>query len=216
MILLVEDDTNFRNMIKHIIKKTFDVEIEEASNGEDALSKIAKDKYSLYLIDINMPKMNGFELVKEIRNISSSPIIFITGHSSTDNKIKAHSHDVNWVIEKVPFSPEYIKGIIKKYINNFYKYKKLTINFDSFKVVVNNTELKLTKKEFEILELLIKNKNKIIEREKIINNIWGYSTVDKRTIDSHVKNLRSKLSEYSLCIVCKQSIGYKWEEEKII
>ncbi len=222
-ILIVDDNKQITKILYEYVSKEGYTPI-IAFDGEEALEKFRTEAPDILLLDVMMPKKDGFEVCREIRKQSSVPIIMITARSEDFEKIMGLSIGADDYIVK-PFSPgEVIARIaaIMRRINyktdgkNILRYSNIEVNLADYKVSIDNQEVMLTKKEFEILWLLITNSGKVFSRENLLNSVWGYDYFgDNRTVDSHIKRLRAKLDEYEhTCWDIKTvwGVGYKFEE----
>ncbi len=215
MILIVEDTEHIRKLVKVILKNE-NIDIEEAVTGEEALNKIQQgNKYELILMDIMLPKIDGINTTKKIREITETPIIFLTVLSDEKSQITAYEAGADGYITK-PFSKEILKSIVIRYVFKsgiVKKYGDLEINKKSGKVLMNKKEIYLTIKERDILFYLEENIGIVKTREQIISGVWGYDfTGTDRTVDKHLTRLREKLGNCSKYIKTVKAIGYKFEE----
>ena len=218
-ILIVDDEEGIRKVIKeYCINENY--ETDESSNGKEALEKLKTNDYDLLILDIMMPEMDGFSMLKDLPEDRKIPTIVLSARGEEYDKLSGFDLGIDDYVTK-PFSPKEliarIKAIqkrIKKTLPDIYKYKDLEINFPSHTVKINNKELELTPKEFDILTYLIKNKNIAISREQLLSNVWGYDFYgDDRTVDTHIKMLRNNLGIYRDNIITVRGIGYKYVEE---
>ena len=219
-VLIVDDEAGIRDVIKeYCLFENFDVL--EAEDGENALT-LVKDNSDIDLIvlDIMMPKMDGYTTLKKIRKISNVPVIMLSARSEEYNKLLSFELGVDDYVTK-PFSPKEliarIKAITSRGIvsnTDKYVYKTLVIDFLGHKVTIDDKELKLTPKEYELLVLFVENKSIALSRETLLSKVWGYDFFgDDRTIDTHIKMLRNNLGEYRDLIKTVRGMGYKFEEE---
>lgn len=217
-ILVVDDEVRMRKLIKDYFKRE-GFEVSEADNGITALDTFSKGSFDLIILDIMMPFMDGYAVCKEIRKKSSIPIIFLTAKSEDEDKLTGYSLEADDYMTK-PFSPKILvakaKAIIKRNIglndNNKIIINGIEIDEASYRVTVNGEELTLSKKEYEILLYFLKNKNIVLTRENLIENIWGYDFEGEiRTVDTLVKRLREKLLDKADMIVTVRGVGYKFE-----
>ena len=219
-ILIVDDEAGIRDVIKeYCLFENF--EVLEAEDGENALT-IVKDNSDIDLIvlDIMMPKMDGYTTLKEIRKVSNMPVIMLSARSEEYNKLLSFELGVDDYVTK-PFSPKELIARIKAITsrgNNIntdkYVYKALVIDFLGHKVTIDDNEIKLTPKEYELLVLFVENKSIALSRETLLSKVWGYDFFgDDRTIDTHIKMLRNNLGEYRDLIKTVRGMGYKFEEE---
>lgn len=214
MVLLVEDTLNMRKLISTILKSE-NIEVDEAADGEEALEKLENgNKYSLLLVDIMMPKLNGLELTKEIRKFSQVPIIFITALSDEKSQVLAYDAGADGYITK-PFPKQLLISIVTRYLKKTKvnkRYGELEIEEKGKKITLKGNEIDFPPKEREILMYLIDNENTVVTREQIITSVWGYSFIgNDRVIDNHIKKLRQRLGEYSKFIKTVKLVGYKFE-----
>ncbi len=217
-ILIVDDEEAIRTMVRRFLEKA-SFNVIEAENGKKALEifKNRKD-IELVLLDLMMPEMNGYEVCKEIRKDSNVPIVILTAKDTEVDELKGFSIGADEYITK-PFSPKIliarIESILRRLdnINNeIIEYKGITLDPVKREVKVEDKRIYLSLKEFELLEFFMKNKGIALEKEKILNNVWNYDYLgDSRTIDTHVKTLRSKLEEKRELIQTVWGIGYKFE-----
>lgn len=219
-ILVVDDEEMIREVIKeYCLYENFD--IDESSNGKDALEKVLNNKYDLMVLDIMMPKMDGFTMLKQIPKEKQIPTIILSARGEEYDKLYGFDLGIDDYLTK-PFSPKEliarIKAVVSRTSKNLptlYKYKTLEINFSAHTLKIDNNIINITPKEFEILTYLIENKNIAISREQLLSNLWGYDYFgDDRTIDTHIKMLRNNLDKYRFLIKTIRGIGYKFSDEK--
>lgn len=215
MILIVEDTEHIRKLVKAILKNE-NIDVKEAVTGEEAINKIQQgNKYELILMDIMLPKIDGINTTKKIREITETPIIFLTALSDEKSQVIAYEAGADGYITK-PFSKEILKSIVIRYVFKsgiVKKYEDLEINKKSGKILINKKEITLTIKERDILFYLEENRGIVKTREQIILGVWGYDfTGTDRTVDKHLTRLREKLGDCSKYIKTVKAIGYKFEE----
>ena len=216
-ILVVEDDKIIREGICEYLSE-FGYEMYEAEDGRKALD-IFKDKdINLIILDIQIPLLNGLEVLKEVRKESKIPILMLTAFSDEEYKISAFSSLADGYIEK-PFSLPVLKvridSLIKRYYNEVEKfiYKDLEVNFSSYTAKVKDEFIDVNAKELEILKYLLENEGHVLTRNQIIDNVWK-ETEDipfDRVIDVYIKELRKKLKLD--CIITIRNVGYKLERK---
>jgi len=216
-ILVVEDDKVIREGICEYLSE-FGYEMYEAEDGRKALD-IFKDKdINLIILDIQIPLLNGLEVLKEVRKESKIPILMLTAFSDEEYKISAFSSLADGYIEK-PFSLPVLKVRIDSLIKRYYKevekfiYKDLEVNFSSYTAKVKNEFIDVNAKELEILKYLLENEGHVLTRNQIIDNVWK-ETEDipfDRVIDVYIKELRKKLKLD--CIITIRNVGYKLERK---
>ncbi|NCC79249.1 MAG: response regulator transcription factor, partial [Clostridia bacterium] len=199
-ILIVEDEKRLRDLLRdYLLKEQYTVDL--ASNGEEGLEKSLETDYDLILLDVMMPFMDGFDMLKELRKKKDTRVFIITAKSMDDDFVEAYSIGADDFIAK-PFSPkilvlkinnlfsrlEYEKDELKDHV-----YGRLRLNEKSQRVFVDEEEISLSKKEFELLLLFTSNEDIVLSRDTIIEKVWGYDYEgDLRTIDTSIKRLREK------------------------
>ena len=220
-ILIVDDEENIRKVIREYL------EFEgflcfEASTGEEAIKMCKENSYDLIVLDIMMPKIDGFTVAKEIRKKQSVPIIMLSARSEEYDKLYGFDVGIDDYVTK-PFSPKELVARIKANLkrntimNEEISYLGLKIDTLGHNVYVDNKKINLTNKEYELLLYLIKNKNIVLTREQILNNVWNMDYLgEERTIDTHIKTLRSLLGKYKTLIVTVRGVGYKFEENELV
>lgn len=219
-ILVVDDESRMRKLVKDFLERE-GYQVIEAGDGEEALECFYKHKnIDLIVLDVMMPKMNGWEVCEEIRVNSKVPIIMLTAKSEEKDELKGFNLGVDEYISK-PFSPKILVARITAILrrsNVLETEEKLdvngiVINKGAHTVAINNEFIELSYKEFELLCYFIENKGLALSREKILNNVWNYDYFgDARTIDTHVKKLRSKMGDKGEMIKTIWGMGYKFEE----
>jgi len=213
-ILLVEDDENINNAVRTFLSG-MDYIVDACTCGNDALTKFYDNSYHLAILDIMLPGINGHELLREFRKLNNTPVLMMTALSDDDNQIKAFDAEADDYVTK-PFKMQiFLKrveallrrsGALSKDIN----YGKLILTPEDYRAVYDGLELTLTLKEFEILMLFVKNKNKTLPHETILTRVWGYDfDGGESTVHTHIKNLRAKLPENIIKTV--RGIGYRLE-----
>ena len=217
-ILIVDDEDKIRELIR-VNLEIVGYNCSEASDGNEALEIVDSVKPNLVLLDIMLPGKDGFELVDSFtkRNI---PVIFLTAKDSTIDKVKGLKLGAEDYITK-PFDPMELLARVEVVLrrssktNETFKYKNLEIDFNERTVLMNGEEVELTTKEFDLLEVLIRNKNLALSREKLLEMVWGYEYLgDTRTIDIHITRLRKKLDlEDSIITVFKYGYRFKMKED---
>jgi len=221
-ILIVEDEERLRELVVLYFKKE-NYEIFEAEDGITALELIKDKEFDLVILDIMIPEIDGFSVCKKVRESSDVPIIIITAKTEEEDKILGFELGADDYVTK-PFSPKVLvaraKNLLKRAEGNVredvlkYEYKGFKVDYSSYEVSVDGKKLCLSPKEYDLLVLLIKNKNKVLTREIILDNVWGYDYFgDLRTVDTHIKKLRNKLGEHSKYIKTIIRAGYKFEVE---
>jgi DNA-binding response OmpR family regulator len=215
-VLIVDDEVLIRDVIKEYLKLE-NIEYMEAGNGYEAIEAAKNNKFDVIIMDIMMPKMDGYQAVKEIRKSSNVPFIMLSARGEEYDKLTCFDIGVDDYVTK-PFSPRElvarIKAVTKRNntLLNKYKFDGLEINIEAHEVYVDNEVVYLTPKEYDLLIYLIENKNIVLTREALLENIWGYDFYgDDRTVDTHIKTLRNHLGKYRDFIVTIRKVGYKFE-----
>jgi DNA-binding response OmpR family regulator len=221
-ILVVDDEVRIRT----IIKKYAEFEghtVSEASNGMDAVLLCRNHTYDLIIMDIMMPKLDGFSAVKEIQKIKSIPVIMLSARGEEYDKLFGFELGIDDYVVK-PFSPKELMARVNAVLNRtdasartakpIQKFEGLEVNMQARTISIDGRRVELTPKEYDLLFYMIQNKNIALSREKLLEDIWGYDFFgDDRTIDTHVKNLRNCLGPYRKFIVTMRGVGYKFEYE---
>ena len=218
-ILVVDDESRMRKLVRDfLVRQNFDVV--EAKDGEEALDCFYKDKsIALIILDVMMPKMNGFEVCKEIRETSKVPIIMLTAKGEESSELQGFELGVDEYIAK-PFSPKILVARVEAILRRTNQTEPeavievggITIDKTAHSVTVDGENVDLSYKEFELLTYFAENAGIALTREKILNNVWNYDYFgDARTIDTHVKKLRNKLGSKGDYIKTIWGMGYKFE-----
>ncbi|SHJ49113.1 DNA-binding response regulator, OmpR family, contains REC and winged-helix (wHTH) domain [Hathewaya proteolytica DSM 3090] len=221
-LLIVDDNKQITSILEEYAKKE-GYETFFALDGEEAIEKFEEHKPDVMLLDVMMPKKDGFAVCREIRRVSNVPIIMVTARGEDFEKIMGLEIGADDYIVK-PFSPgevmARIKAIMRRIVREkaqaqVFTYDNLTINLDDYTVTIDDSLIPLTKKEIEIFWILATSKNKVFSRENLLNDVWGYDYFgDNRTVDSHIKRLRAKIAEFnhpSWEIKTIWGVGYKFE-----
>lgn len=222
-LLVVDDEPKIREVIREYAEFN-GYEVTEAEDGMSAVGLCKLNKYDLIVLDIMMPKLDGFSACKEIKKIHDTPIIMLSARSEEYDKLFGFELGIDDYVVK-PFSPKELmarinviierRNAIKKENNDEMEFGGLSVNMSARTVSVDGMRVELTPKEYELLFYLIKNKNIALSRDKLLSDIWGYDFFgDDRTIDTHIKNLRNNLGPYRDFIVTLRGVGYKFEYEE--
>lgn len=221
-ILVVDDESRMRKLVKDFLTKN-NYEVIEAEDGAQALDLFFKIKdISLVLLDVMMPKMDGYQVCKEIREYSKVPIIMLTAKADEQDELKGFQYGVDEYITK-PFSPKILVARVEAVLRRtgggtteeMLQVGPITIDKTAHIVTISGKQVELSYKEFELLTYFLENKGIALSREKILDHVWNYDYFgDARTIDTHVKKLRSKMGEQGNCIKTIWGMGYKFEVEE--
>lgn len=219
-ILVVDDESRMRKLLKDfLIKKDFTVL--EAGDGEEALEVFFNNKeISLIILDVMMPKMDGYEVCKTIRKYSQVPIIMLTAKGEERDELLGFNLGIDEYITK-PFSPKILVARVEAILRRSRSNQSDVVELGGIKmdkpahqVFVDNVPIELSYKEFELLEYFMDNRGIALSRERILNNVWNYDYFgDARTIDTHVKKLRSKMGDKGEYIKTIWGMGYKFDIE---
>ena len=221
-ILVVDDESRMRKLIKDfLIQKNFNVL--EAEDGEKALEvfELEKEKIKLILLDVMMPKLDGWSVLRQIRQESKVPIVMLTARGEEQDELFGFELGVDEYISK-PFSPKIlvarVEALLKRSGGDEKEVKDfggITIDTEGRTVKVDGKEIELSLREYELLKYLLENENIALSREKILNTVWNYDFYgDSRTIDTHIKKVRHKLGKKGKYIQTIRGVGYKFEIKK--
>ena len=217
-VLVVDDELMIREVIKeYCLAEGY--EVVEAVDGIDALNKL-NNTFDVMILDVMMPKMDGFTLLKTINSTLRVPTIVLSARGEEYDKLLGFDLGIDDYLTK-PFSPKELIARIKALTNrtsnniNIYKLGNLEVNFSSHYIKIDNNIINVTPKEFEILTYLIKNKEIAISREQLLSSVWGYDFFgEDRTVDTHIKMLRNSLGKYRDHIKTVRGIGYRFVENE--
>ena len=221
-ILVVDDESRMRKLVRDFLVRK-DYIVLEAADGEDAVDKFVSDKeIALIILDVMMPKMDGWQVCKEIRELSDVPIIMLTAKSDERDELLGFELGVDEYISK-PFSPKILTARVEAILRRtnglmseeLLKAGDIEMDISAHTVKVNGKNIELSYKEFELLNYFVVNQGVALSREKILNNVWNYDYFgDARTIVTHVKKLRSKLGSCGDYIKTIWGMGYKFNVEE--
>lgn len=217
-VLIVDDEQRMRKLVKDfLVKQEFNVL--EAADGEQAVDIFLENKdIDLVILDVMMPRMDGWETCREIRQYSQVPIIMLTARGSENDELKGFELGVDEYIAK-PFSPKILVARVQALLRRTntiaeenLEYGGIVLNRSAHEVLIDGERIDLSFKEFELLTYFMENKDIALSRERILNHVWDYDYFgDARTIDTHVKKLRSKMGEKGKFIKTIWGMGYKFE-----
>ena len=218
-ILVVDDEFRMRKLVKDFLEKE-NCNVLEAGDGEEAIKVFDenKDKIKLILLDVMMPKLDGWSVLRQIRQESKVPVIMLTARGEEQDELFGFELGVDEYISK-PFSPKILVARIKAILNRTEDKQKenknfggIEINIEGRTVSVDGKPIELSLREYELLKYLLDNENVALSRDKILNNVWNYDYYgDSRTIDSHIKKIRHKLGKKGKYIKTIRGVGYKFE-----
>lgn len=216
-VLLVEDENDLRKIIANYLKQA-NFTVVEAADGEQALSLFADGEYDLVILDLMLPKVNGYEVCLDIRRSSKVPIVILTARDSEIDELRGFNCGADEYIAK-PFSTNIliarIKSLLKRcdnFMENTVQIKDFSIDNRQRLVYYQGNRVITTPKEFELLYYLVNNRNIALSREQILDAVWGMDYYgDTRTVDTHIKCLRAKLGDFGQQIKTVRKVGYKLE-----
>lgn len=221
-LLIVDDEVKIREVIREYAEFS-GYEVTEAEDGMSALGLCKLNDYDLIIMDIMMPKLDGFSACKEIKKIKDIPVIMLSARGEEYDKLFGFELGIDDYVVK-PFSPKELMARINAVLTRknaqsattqgAMQFGGLEVNIPSRTVMVDGERVDLTPKEYDLLFYLVENKNIALSRDKLLSDIWGYDFFgDDRTIDTHIKNLRNNLGPYRDYIVTLRGVGYKFEYE---
>lgn len=222
-LLVVDDEAKIREVIREYAEFN-EYEVTEAADGMEAVNLCKLQSFDLIVMDIMMPKLDGFSACKEIKKIKDVPVIMLSARGEEYDKLFGFELGVDDYVVK-PFSPKELMARINavlarskaaaepEQIQEQLVFEGLVINIPARTVTIDGERVELTPKEYELLFYLVQNRNLALSRDKLLRDIWGYDFFgDDRTIDTHIKNLRNNLGKYRDHIVTLRGVGYKFEE----
>lgn len=218
-VLVVDDEKLIRDVIKEYLLLE-NIEVDEAENGLQAVDKVKHSDYDIIIMDIMMPKMDGYTACREIKKIKDIPFIMLSARGEEYDKLIGFDLGIDDYVTK-PFSPKElvarIKVITKRkdVASNVFEIQGVRLDDIAHDVYVDGKKIYLTPKEYELLKYFFDNKNIALSRENLLNHVWGFDFYgDDRTVDTHVKTLRKHLGKYKNLIVTVRGMGYKLEYEE--
>lgn len=218
-LLLVDEEEKIREVLKeYAIFEGY--EVVEAKDGMEAVSICKEQTFDLIIMDVMMPRLDGFSACKEIKKFTDTPVLMLSARGEEYDKLFGFEMGVDDYVVK-PFSPKEVMARVKVIISrhrpekneNVLKFGGLEIDILGRNVLVDGERTEMTPKEYELLFYLVRNKNIALSREKLLSDVWGFDFFgDDRTIDAHIKMLRTSLGKYRDHIVTLRGLGYKFEE----
>lgn len=219
-IMVVDDESRMRKLVKDFLVQK-DFKVIEAENGEKAIALFEekKDKIDLILLDVMMPKLDGWSVLRQIRQTSNIPVIMLTARGEEQDELFGFELGVDEYISK-PFSPKILVARVQALLNrakttkkeNKTDYAGIVVDYDGRTISVDGKNVEMSLREYELLTYLLENEAIALSREKILNNVWNYDYYgDSRTIDSHIKKIRHKLGKKGKYIKTIRGVGYKFE-----
>ena len=219
-ILVVDDEIKIREIIKEYAE--FEgYEVAQAEDGMQAVEMVKNQDFDIIIMDVMMPKLDGYSACKEIRKIKQIPVIMLSARGEEYDKLFGFEIGVDDYVVK-PFSPKELMARIRAVLNrasasqrteDVIRYEGLEINFTAREVKIDGEKVSMTPKEYDLLFYLVKNMNIALSREKLLEEVWGFDFYgDDRTVDTHIKMLRNSLGKYRNLIVTLRGMGYKFEK----
>ena len=217
-IFVVDDEDKIREVVREYGEFNGH-KVYEAQDGIQAVNMCREDEFSIIVMDIMMPRLDGFSAVKEIRKFSNTPVLMLSARGEEYDKLFGFELGIDDYVTK-PFSPKELMARINAIISrqkgresrDQVEFNGLRVDRDGRNVYVDDRKVDMTPKEYELLVYMIQNKNRALSREQLLRDIWGYDFYgDDRTIDTHIKMLRSSLGPYRDYIVTMRGVGYKFE-----
>ena len=219
-ILVVDDEVNIRRVVREYAE--FEgYEVFEAENGMQAVAMIKEDDFDLIIMDVMMPKLDGFSTCKEIKKYKTIPVIMLSARGEEYDKLFGFELGIDDYVVK-PFSPKELMARVKVVLKRSsvrtddvpdrMKFEGLEIDMAGREVFVDGEKASMTPKEYDLLFFLVKNRNVALTRDKLLEDVWGYDFFgDDRTVDTHIKMLRNSLGPYRKFVVTLRGMGYKFE-----
>ena len=220
-VLVVDDEEKIREVIKTYAEFEGHTVV-EAIDGIDAVEKAREQDFDVIVMDIMMPRLDGFSAYKEIKKTKNIPVLMLSARGEEYDKLFGFEIGIDDYVVK-PFSPKELMARLNVIVtrnqklndNRVMEFEGLKIDLDGRSVSVDGERVDLTPKEYELLTYLAKNKNIALSREQLLNQVWGYDFYgDDRTVDTHIKMLRNSIKQYRRFIVTVRGVGYKFEEDQ--
>ena len=220
-LLIADDEIKIREVIKEY-GKLYGYEVKEASDGEEAIDMVEKEDFDCVILDIMMPNLDGYSACRNIKKRKDVPVIILSACQDEDDKLYAFDLGIDDYVTK-PFSPKElmarVKVVIERHGGNVsvqkssYSYQGIKLDVNAHEVTVDDEEVHLTNKEFELLKYFLRNPNVVVSRFTLLEKIWGYDFYGvERTVDTHIKMLRKNLGPYGSLIKTVRGEGYKFEQ----
>ena len=217
-ILVVDDEKSIREVIRTYAEFEGH-EVVEARDGLEAIDKVREEDFDVIVMDIMMPKLDGFSSYKEIKKIKDIPVLMLSARGEEYDKLFGFEIGIDDYVTK-PFSPKELMARLNVIVNrnnkveenNTMEFEGLKIDLDGRVVFVDDEIVELTPKEYDLLVYMVKNKNIALSRDKLLNQVWGYDFYgEDRTVDTHIKMLRNSIKEYRKFIITVRGVGYKFD-----
>ena len=224
-VLVVEDENDIAGLIKHTLERSGDAIVEIAASGDQALKLATESVPDLIILDLNLPVLGGLEVCRLLRTRPASaktPIIMLTARSTESDRVQGLDAGADDYVTK-PFSPRELAARVRAVMRRgraedpgpppVYRGKHLVADFDAVSIAVDGTQIRLTRREFELLRYLVENRNRVLSRDRLLERVWGYDRlIETRSVDVHVGRLRGKLGAAGKQIETVVGLGYRFIE----
>jgi DNA-binding response OmpR family regulator len=224
-VLVVEDERDIAELVKHTLERGGDVEVEIVASGDAALKVAGEDPPKLIVLDLNLPVLNGVEVCRLLRAraaTKSVPIIMLTARSTEGDRVSGLDAGADDYVTK-PFSPRELAARVRAVLRRgrgeeeaaplIYRGQHLVADFEAVNITVDGEPIRLTRREFELLRYLVENRNRVLSRDRLLERVWGYDRlIETRSVDVHVGRLRSKLGAAGRQIETVVGLGYRFVE----
>jgi DNA-binding response OmpR family regulator len=224
-VLVVEDEPDIANLLKHTIERSGDVEVELAYSGDEALKSAVERVPDLVLLDLNLPVLGGLEVCRILRSkpaTRSVPVIMLTARTSESDRVTGLDLGADDYITK-PFSTREVAARVRAALRRrqtdqtpeqVYRGRHLTADFEAVNIAVDGAPIRLTRREFELLRYFVQNRNRVVSRDRLLERVWGFDRdVETRSVDVHVGRLRNKLGAAGKQIETVVGLGYRFAEQ---
>jgi DNA-binding response OmpR family regulator len=222
-VLVVEDESDIAGLIKHTLERGGDATVEVAQSGDQALKLSTEQPPDLIILDLNLPVLSGLEVCRLLRTrpaTAKTPIIMLTARATESDRVVGLDAGADDYITK-PFSPRELAARVRAVMRRgraedpgpppVYRGKHLVADFDAVSIAVDGAQIRLTRREFELLRHLVENRNRVLSRDRLLERVWGYDRlIETRSVDVHVGRLRGKLGEAGKQIETVVGLGYRW------
>src|SRR5499427_6704150 len=223
-VLIVEDEPDIAGLIKHTLERSGDADASIVGSGDAALRAVADRLPDLIILDLNLPVIGGLEVCRILRSRADAPhvpIIMLTARTSEDDRVAGFEHGADDYVTK-PFSLRELSARVRAVLRRgsdgerrggSYRGTRLVADFDAVSIAVDGAQIRLTRREFELLRYLVQNKNRVVSRDRLLERVWGYDRlVETRSVDVHVGRLRTKLRTAGRQIETVIGLGYRFTD----
>lgn len=220
-VLIVEDEKHLNDLLyDYVLDKYPHAVVDQILDGFEALIYVQENEYDLVLLDVMLPNVNGFDICKKIREKSDTPVIMLSALSDEENQLKGYNLGIDEFVSK-PYSPKLVLKKIEAILSRYNEevtadvkvYGIIKYNLDKHQIFIEDEEVQLNKKEWDLFTTFIHNKGRLFTRDHLLNKVWGYDYFgEERTVDTHIRRLRMKLKNASSYIKTIFKEGYKFEK----